>query len=102
MASNPLPQPGQLVRVRQRQYLVEEVTPPPGDREATLVSLSCLDDDAQGKPLEVLWEREVDAELLTAERWEAIAARGFDPAPLFGIRGQDDGLGNTGQGEFPP
>ncbi len=83
MESNPLPQPGQLVRVRQRQYLVEDITLPPDDGEATLVSLSCLDDDAQGQPLEVLWEREVDAELLTAERWEAIAARGFDSAPLF-------------------
>lgn len=31
----------------------------PGD--STLVRLSCLDDDAQGHLLEVLWEQEVDA-----------------------------------------
>ena len=30
---------------------------------ATLVRLSCLDDDAQGQPLEVLWEKEVDSEI---------------------------------------
>ena len=27
--------------------------------------MSCLDDDAQGQPLEVLWEKEVDSEIIT-------------------------------------
>ena len=58
-----VPVAGQLVRVRQRQYFVEEVVAPnPGD-DSTLVRLSCLDDDAQGQPLEVLWEKEVDSEI---------------------------------------
>ena len=60
-----IPQPGQIVRVRQRQYLVEEVTAPAASGDAMLVGLSCLDDDAQGQELAVLWELELDAEVLT-------------------------------------
>ena len=50
------PEPGAIVHVRQRLYLVEQVQPPPNPGDATLVSLSCVDDDAQGQPLDVLWE----------------------------------------------
>ena len=76
-------QSGQIVRVRQRQYVVEEVTPPGAGDDSTLVRMSCLDDDAQGQPLAVLWEKEVDPEILTAEAWQSIASRGFDPPDLF-------------------
>jgi SNF2 family DNA or RNA helicase len=78
-----IPQPGHIARVRQRQYLVEEVVPPPAPADATLVRLSCLDDDAQGQELEVLWEAELDAEVLTGGGWDHLAARGFDPPRLF-------------------
>ncbi len=57
--------------------------PPPRQGEATLVRLSCVDDDAQGQSLDVLWENELDAELRNAENWSRIADRGFDPAPRF-------------------
>lgn len=77
------PQPGEIVSVRQRRYLAEEIVPPVTPTDATLVRLSCVDDDAQGQPLEVLWEREVDPEVLTGEGWERLAARGFDPPKLF-------------------
>ena len=77
------PRTGQIVRVRQRQYFVEETVPPEAGDDATLVRLSCLDDDAQGQPLEVLWEKEVDPEIITAEAWQNIASRGFDPPKLF-------------------
>ena len=77
------PEAGQIVRVRQRQYFVEEVVPPAIGDDATLVRMSCLDDDAQGQPLEVLWEKEVDPESITAEAWQEIASRGFDPPKLF-------------------
>ena len=69
-----LPQPDDLVVVRQRQYLVESVTPSVGvkrpgrPRQATRVSLVCLDDDAQGKPLEVLWELELGARIVEPAR----------------------------------
>ena len=79
----PLPQPGQIALVRQRQYLVENVTPPPEAGQATLVALSCLDDDAQGQPLAVLWEHELDAQVLEDDGWQAVADKGFDDPPLF-------------------
>jgi len=77
------PQPGQIVRVRSRQYLVEAVSPPPSPRDAHLVSLSCVDDDSRGTPLEVLWESEPDARLLDAPTWASVASRGFDAPHLF-------------------
>src|SRR5712691_1766513 len=78
-----LPEADQIVRVRQRLYLVERVAAPVTASDCTLVQLSCVDDDAQGQPLEVLWEHELDAQILTAEAWESIASRGFDPADRF-------------------
>lgn len=59
------PQPGDLATVRQRQYLVDDVVKPSGARdEHTLVHLTCLDDDAQGRALSVLWERELGARVI--------------------------------------
>ena len=78
-----LPEPGRIALVRQRRYLVEKVTLPPSSAEATLVDLSCLDDDAQGEPLSVLWEHELDARVLEDGGWSAIAERGFDQPALF-------------------
>ena len=55
LAARPtLPAPGQVVRVRHRQYLVEDVEPSATPADSPLVRLACLDDDAQGQPLEVL------------------------------------------------
>lgn len=77
------PATGDIVRVRSRQYLVEGVDLPPEPSHSTLVRLSCLEDDAQGEPLEVLWEREIDAKLLRETDWDRIASRGFDEPRLF-------------------
>ncbi len=79
----PIPELGQIVQVRSRQYLVEDVVPPPREGEQTLVRLSCLEDDAQGDPLDVLWEKEVDARPRTPEAWTRVQSRGFDPPRLF-------------------
>ena len=83
MEATAVPTPGQIARVRQRRYLVEEVVSPPRGGDSTLVRLSCVDDDNQGRRLEVLWERELDAEVLSGEAWDAIATRGFDDAKVF-------------------
>jgi len=77
------PAPGRIARVRQRLYLVEGIVAPPQPQDCTLVRLSCVDDDAQGQQLEVLWEKEVDAEVMRGEAWEAIAKRGFDQREVF-------------------
>src|SRR3990172_1135234 len=78
-----LPEPGSLVRVRSRQCLVEEVIPGTDGTTQSLIRLSCLDDDAQGTTLEVLWEKEVDAQVLEAASWKDVAKRGFDPPERF-------------------
>jgi hypothetical protein len=78
-----IPQVGEIVQVRQRRHLVEQTLPPVNGGDSTLVGLSCVDDDAQGQQLEVLWEHELDAEVLSAEAWDQIASRGFDPADKF-------------------
>jgi hypothetical protein len=78
-----IPEAGQIARVRQRLYVVEQTVPPQKSSDSTLVKLSCVDDDAQGQPLEVLWERELDPEILTGEAWDAIATRGFDQTKVF-------------------
>jgi superfamily II DNA or RNA helicase len=77
-------QPGRIAKVRQRAYLVEQVVPPSRAGEQTLVRLACVDDDAQGQALEVLWESEIDAQMLSGEAWDAVASRGFDDSQLFG------------------
>ena len=74
---------GQIVRVRSRQYLVEEVVSKPSPEQDTKVSLSCLEDDALGESLEVLWEREIDAKIVGVTSWDSIANRGFDNPRLF-------------------
>lgn len=75
--------PGQIARVRQRTYLIEQIVKPRRAADSTLVKLSCVDDDNQGQPLEVLWEKELDPQILTAEAWETIASKGFDDSRLF-------------------
>lgn len=78
-----IPAPGQIARIRQRTYLVEQVVKPKRAADSTLVRLSCVDDDNQGQPLEVLWENELDPTILTGEAWETVAEKGFDDSRLF-------------------
>jgi hypothetical protein len=54
---------GRIARVRHRQYLVDEVRPCDGGR-ATIVGLSCIDPDNLGRPLEVIWQKELSQKLL--------------------------------------
>src|SRR5216684_8857049 len=76
--------PGQVVKVRSRRYLVEAVEPAhEASWEQTLVDLSCLEDDAQGEQLSVLWEREVDAQILPQPDWGHLARKGFDAPHVF-------------------
>ena len=72
------PQVGQIVSVRSRRWLVEEVLDP----DFPVVRLACADDDAQGQTLEVFWECEPDRRILEKEGWEDLA-RKFDSPRLF-------------------
>ncbi|WP_437202061.1 DISARM system SNF2-like helicase DrmD [Planctomicrobium sp. SH664] len=78
-----IPAPGQIARVRQRTWLIEETVKSRRSADSTLVRLSCVDDDNQGQPLEVLWEKELEPQILSGEAWDSIAARGFDESRLF-------------------
>jgi hypothetical protein len=58
--------PGSLVRVRQRTYLVQDVKTAPD--ASAIVQLACVDDDAQGQRLDVIWDAETDARIVPAGR----------------------------------
>jgi len=78
-----IPARGQIARIRQRTYLVEDIVEPRRVADCTLVRLSCVDDDNQGQPLEVLWEKELNPKILTSEAWETVAQKGFDDSRIF-------------------
>ena len=69
---------GELVYLRSRTWLVEEVIPSASPGQSSIVRLACADDDAQGQDLEVFWEYEIDRRVLEEEGWKDLATRGFD------------------------
>ena len=81
LAEITLPEPGQIVRVRSRTWLVEDVEQDPC--YGSTVSLACLDDDAQGEQISVNWDLELDRRILSEEAWNSIGRKGFDPPRQF-------------------
>ncbi len=60
-----IPEQGQLVQVRNRPFMVEDVSCYQSNGDTThMVALECLDDDAMGQKLRVVWERELNAQVL--------------------------------------
>lgn len=78
-----IPEPGQLVQVRSRRWLVDEVIPAATAEESPLVRLACADDDAQGQTLDVFWNCELDRRILEEEGWKDLASKGFDAPRQF-------------------
>ena len=78
-----LPAIGELVQVRSRRWLVEDVAAPPEPGHSARVRLACADDDAQGRTLEVFWDCELDRRILEQEDWADLASRGFDAPRRF-------------------
>ena len=78
-----LPEVGELVQVRSRRWIVEEVAESPEPHEWALVRLACVDDDNQGQALEVFWEYEPDRWILTDEGWADLASKGLDSPRRF-------------------
>jgi superfamily II DNA/RNA helicase len=78
-----LPEPGELVKVRSRRWLVEEVIQPEEPSQSPIVRLACADDDAQGQTLDVFWNYEPDRLILEEEDWSNLASKGFDPPKTF-------------------
>lgn len=77
------PEIGSTVFIRQRQYIVEDVASPTSSQSCHVVSLSCIDDDAQGQPLKVLWEKELDKIPDFGENWADLSSRAFDDPKVF-------------------
>ena len=77
------PEVGELVQVRSRRWLVEEVVPSATPGHTPLERLACADDDAQGQALEVFWDYELDRRILEEEGWSDLAAKGFDAPRQF-------------------
>ncbi|MEB3124054.1 MAG: DISARM system SNF2-like helicase DrmD [Synechococcales bacterium] len=74
---------GQVVQVRSRRYLVQRVEAPRDTEGNTTVHLACVEDDAQGQPLSVFWEQELDARVLGEASWDVVGQRGFDEPDRF-------------------
>ena len=57
---------GQLVRVRNRRWLVEDVISFENANKpiSPKVTLACIEDDSSGERIEVLWDLELDAKIL--------------------------------------
>ena len=77
-----IPEIGSAVFIRQRQYIVEDVCAPASSQSCHVVKLSCIDDDAQGQELKVLWEKELDKQI-PEDRWTDLSARAFDDPKVF-------------------
>lgn len=75
-----VPQRGDFVRVRSRRWLVEDERPIDGLKT---LRLACVDDDAQGEVAEVLWDAEIDGEVLGDEGWASVANLGTDDPSVF-------------------
>ena len=74
---------GELVQIRSRRWLVEEVVESQTSGQSSLVRLACADDDAQGQSLDVFWDYEIDRRILIEEGWADLASKGFDPPRQF-------------------
>jgi superfamily II DNA or RNA helicase len=63
-----VPEPGQLVEVRRRQWVVTDVSSgalsPASNGDQHLVGLSSLDEDSMGEEIEVVWQMEAGAQVL--------------------------------------
>ncbi|MFM7202504.1 MAG: DISARM system SNF2-like helicase DrmD [Myxococcota bacterium] len=87
MHTQPLPKSGDVVKVRQRLWLVNDTAGPefPEKGDATLVQLSCLDPDAAGERLEVLWQVELSPEIIPDEPSVLPESPHLDEPRLFGV-----------------
>lgn len=81
-----LPQKGQVIHARHRQWLVEAVEAVEARRgeESPLVRLVCLDDDDPGRPLEILWDLELGARVVAPEAHGLGEPARLDPPAHFG------------------
>lgn len=73
-----LPEVGQLVQVRGRYYIAQDVIRGGRSPYQHRIELECIDDDAYGERLAVLWEREVVKSVHDAVGWPRPDAHKWD------------------------
>ncbi|HTW72946.1 MAG TPA: DISARM system SNF2-like helicase DrmD [Acetobacteraceae bacterium] len=80
---NHIPSTGDFVEVRGRRWLVEGTDQLDGGLDT--LRLACIDDDAQGEPLQVAWapEAELGARVLDEDTWASLARDGADDPTVF-------------------
>jgi hypothetical protein len=78
----PPPRPGSVVQVRRRHYLVSDIHKGERSDDATLVQLHCIDDDAPGESLEVLWQLELGTQIFQEDSLQI--GEGIDHPRSFG------------------
>jgi SNF2 family DNA or RNA helicase len=74
-------QVGQFVSLRGRRWLVEGS--PDGNGTFDTVKLSCISDDAQGEPLEVLWDAEIAPETIDDDSWSSVGRAAPDDPEIL-------------------
>lgn len=79
-----VPLVGKVLAARGRQWLIEKVTLGNGHRESPLLTLACLDDDAPGRTLEILWDLEVGARVIEPAADGLGVPEHFDAPTHFG------------------
>jgi len=79
MSASPQPRIGQFVSLRGRLWLVEDE--PAASYDGHL--LACIDDDAGGETVRVLWPAEIDARLRDEEAWDTLGLGGDDGPAAF-------------------
>lgn len=75
-----IPMAGDFVEARTRRWLVESMT---GGDALVRARLACIDDDAQGETLEVLWRDEVDASVMADSHLSLFENPGTDDPAVF-------------------
>jgi ERCC4-related helicase len=78
-----IPEAGDIVQLRHRQWLVQSVELPKTEGDAHLVRLHCLDDDNQGAAQTVLWELELGAQVVQPAAHGLGAIASIDPPRYF-------------------
>jgi hypothetical protein len=71
-----IPRRGDFVRVRTRRWLVEDEYS--AGEVLTALRSACVDDDAQGEVVEILWDVELDGSVLEDKGLARIAKLGTD------------------------
>jgi hypothetical protein len=75
-----IPMAGDFVEVRTRRWLVESTM---GGESLVRARLACIDDDAQGEMLEVLWREEIDASVIADSHLSVFEKPGTDDPTVF-------------------